>query len=30
MPTVFQRSHAVRTRIMKKANGSHVVAKSAA
>jgi len=30
MPTVFQSSHAVRTRIAKNANGSHVVAKSAA
>src|ERR671927_258638 len=30
MPTVFQRSHAVRTRIAKKASGSQVVAKSAA
>jgi hypothetical protein len=30
MPTVFQSSHAVRMRIPKNANGSHVVAKSAA
>ena len=30
IPTVFQRSQAVRTRIAKNASGSHVVAKSAA
>jgi hypothetical protein len=30
IPTVFQSSQAVRTRIAKKASGNHVVAKSAA